>query len=306
MGDEHLSSVASQKISEWLRTLFEPGQVIELRGIRHNGGSLSGIYDFEQFGIMAMNGMEATLSGNFKGVYYTLNPLKQESLATASRIRPHSASDIDVLCRRWLLIDVDPKRPSGHSATDEEKANAKAKIVAIRDHLRHQNWPEPVFADSGNGFHLLYRIDLPADDGGLVKKVLGVLADLFDNEHVEVDRKVFNPSRITKLYGTKACKGPDIPERPHRWTSIIEIPGEPQIASKELLESLVSTKPAVSKPSTQNEGHDAAPVTAAPSSATSTQKQNQARAYLAKIPGAIEGQDGDKQTFKGLFVTLCG
>ena len=38
----------------------------------------------------------------------------------------------------------------------------------------HQYWPAPVMIDSGNGYHLLYRIDLPADDVSkdLLRRVL--------------------------------------------------------------------------------------------------------------------------------------
>ncbi len=35
----------------------------------------------------------------------------------------------------------------------------------IRDALAAEGWPAPVVADSGNGGHLLYRVDLPNDDG---------------------------------------------------------------------------------------------------------------------------------------------
>jgi hypothetical protein len=73
-------------------------------------------------------------------------------------------------------------------------------------HLAEQGWPEPVLADSGNGGHLLYRVDLPANDGG---SSIGSarLAFFFEDGQVNVDRTVFNPGRIWKLYGTVARKG---------------------------------------------------------------------------------------------------
>src|SRR6185503_20850612 len=82
------------------------------------------------------------------------------------------AKDTDVLCRRWMLIDVDPARDRFISATAEEKKLAEETMLAVREHLRGRDWPEPIAADSGNGFHLLYRIDLPTDDAGMVKRML--------------------------------------------------------------------------------------------------------------------------------------
>jgi hypothetical protein len=38
---------------------------------------------------------------------------------------------------------------------------ARDRARRCRDYLREQGWPEPIFADSGNGAHLRYRFDLP-------------------------------------------------------------------------------------------------------------------------------------------------
>ena len=69
-------------------------------------------------------------------------------------------------------MDVDFDRPSGISATDAEKAAAKKKASEIYGFLKERDWPEPVVADSGNGYHLDYRVDLPAADDGLLEKLL--------------------------------------------------------------------------------------------------------------------------------------
>ena len=76
----------------------------------------------------------------------------------------------------------------------------------------------PVTGDSGNGAHLLYRIDLPNDEPAtlLVRGCLAALDVLFSDDRVSVDTANFNASRIWKLYGTVSRKGDDTPERPHR------------------------------------------------------------------------------------------
>jgi hypothetical protein len=46
----------------------------------------------------------------------------------------------------------------------------------IRDALYAEGWPDPILADSGNGGHLLYRVDLPTNDGDFIKQFLEALA----------------------------------------------------------------------------------------------------------------------------------
>ena len=45
----------------------------------------------------------------------------------------------------------------------QEKKAAADKTHAVRDYLAQQGWPLSVVIDSGNGFQLVYRVDLPAD-----------------------------------------------------------------------------------------------------------------------------------------------
>ena len=95
-------------------------------------------------------------------------------------------------------------------------------------------------ADSGNGAHALGRIDLPADDGGLVQRCLQALAARFNDAAVKVDTGVYNPARIWKLYGTTAAKGDDVPGRPWRMARIIDAPDTLQVAPVELLQALAA------------------------------------------------------------------
>jgi hypothetical protein len=75
---------------------------------------------------MAGAAVELSQQGTFKGVYFTLNPVRPELLARSpyrvSRAgRGTTTTDADVERRRWLLIDLDPRRPAGVSAADPEK-----------------------------------------------------------------------------------------------------------------------------------------------------------------------------------------
>jgi hypothetical protein len=169
------------------------------------------------------------ISPHAQGVYFSLNPIRPDLLARrANRIdwaeEGELAKDKDVLVRRWVLIDADPVRDSHISANSDEKMAAQDTVIAVREHLRGRSWPEPILADSGNGFHLLYRVDLPAEDGGLVKRLLQALAAKFDTDRVHIDQSVFNPARICKLPGTWARKGDHTELRPYRRASLVEAP----------------------------------------------------------------------------------
>jgi hypothetical protein len=215
-----------------MQLFVEPGQVVELRalGVQSKYGQPhveAGFFDSDHLHEMAETAMRVMTTA--KGVYFTLNPLNPALLARrCNRIdragQGELSSDKDVVKRKWILIDVDPVRDAFVSATEAEKVAAWNTAGAVRDYLQGEKWPRPIVADSGNGYHLFYRIDLPADDGGLVERILRALATRFDNPHVKVDKTVFNPARICKMPGTAARKGDNTPTRPHRLAKILELP----------------------------------------------------------------------------------
>lgn len=130
-----------------------------------------------------------------------------------------AVSDRDVTHYRHLLVDLDPQRPKGVSATAEEMAEALRRADAAAAFLADLEWPDPLYVmGSGNGAHVVYRVRLPAtrESAGLVKRALATLAQRFSDARVEVDVSVHNPSRITKLAGTWVRKGDATRERPHR------------------------------------------------------------------------------------------
>ena len=107
--------------------------------------------------------------------------------------------------------------------------------------------------DSGNGGHLLYRIDLPNDSASrdLVKAVLEVLALKFNDAVVTVDTSVYNAARITKLYGTMVWKGDSTEDRPHRRSQMLRTPNAIQPVVPELLTGLAQRRPPDPKSSYQ-------------------------------------------------------
>lgn len=180
-----------------------------------------------------------------EGIYITLNSCNPALIARANnRLKPGvgRTSDSEIERLQNLLIDVDPKRPAGVSTTDKEKEAAISIIRLIWHDLKNLDWPEPLAAESGNGAHLIYKIDLPntAENIELLKKVLAALDKKYSTDAIEIDTKVYNPARITKVYGTIARKGDSTPDRPHRKAKIRYVPDVPKPVTVDLLKALAA------------------------------------------------------------------
>ena len=237
----------ANEITHALRLWFQAGDVFEVRVLDAVSTDYrrehieSGYFDYEHISAVP-EALKCLLS--FRGVYVTVNPVNPDLLARAvNRLRPAgrnpTTADTDIVRRRWLLIDCDPRRASGVSSSNAEHESALAKAREIRDGLSSLGWPKPVLTDSGNGAQLMYRIDLPADDGELVRRVIGEIAKA-SSEQVAIDTSVHNPARIWRLPGTMNCKGDSIPERPHRMARILEEPQDIVSVSREQMQDIVS------------------------------------------------------------------
>jgi len=195
--------------------------VHEVRVLRPGGVAVGYFDDFDA----ALAAVEN--EPKYRAAYFSLNPIKvpPEGINPVTlKASRNTAADTDIARRVRLLVDLDPERPAGTNATDAEKLTAREQAEAVRQFLSGRGWPSPCLADSGNGWHLLYQIDLPNDveSTALVRAVLTRLKHLFPL----VDAGNFNASRVCKLYGSWSRKGPHTEERPHRRSAIVETGGD--------------------------------------------------------------------------------
>ena len=166
-------------------------------------------------------------------VYFSLNPVNPALLARANnRLIParNRTTDADTWRDCWLLVDVDPVRPTGISSTQEELDAALEVLRSVYAFLLNAGVParSTVVAMSGNGAYLLIRLldyEPTPERIESKKQFLSFLSDLFTNERVQIDRKVFNPSRLIGAVGTVKCKGDAVAERPHRRSEILSVGG---------------------------------------------------------------------------------
>jgi predicted P-loop ATPase len=240
----------SEEIRKTLQTLFDDDDIFEIRIPKTDDyklGVVSGYYDMKNIDSMMKHFAE--FDGKYN-VYITLQRIKKSLLARGKNKLRKKATDTtkdsDVDHYRWLLIDLDPSRPSGISSSGEEKEFAFLKACEIFDFLKQKWGVDPIFADSGNGYHLLYKIDLENDkkgqNKGLIERALKGLGGIYTDENVGVDETVFNPARITKLYGTIATKGDHTEDRPHRKSGFFRAPDEILTVSREQLEEIAIKK----------------------------------------------------------------
>lgn len=239
-----------------LSVLFDTEDVLELRAL-HKGGKKridAGYFDSAHWPDLADHATR--LSGSGAAVYVTLNPVDSQLLGRYNnRIEAGATAtttDKQIVRRRWLLIDLDPVRPSNISATDAQLEQAKIKADVIYSHLESLGWALPVVAKSGNGYHLLYAVDLPNEDGStaLVKGVLQALGDLFDDADTKVDRSVSNAARICKLHGTVANKGDHTTAAPWRLSALVQTPARVLVTVAQL-RMMQPTAPAPATPQIQ-------------------------------------------------------
>lgn len=235
-----------EEIRRAIRVLHDPSGTFEIRAIgTAKKDIISGYFRDADNLLLALKKIDF----RSRNLYITLSEIKEECFARAQSNRflkaPQTTSDTEVVSYRWLFIDLDPVRTAGISSSNTELEYSRKLAHKVLDYMNGLGFPEPVIAMSGNGYHLLFRIDVPNDKDGrmLVDKCLKVLASLFDTEEVKIDTTNSNPSRICKLYGTLAQKGSDTAERPHRMSGIISVPEVIRITTSAVLKSLADELP---------------------------------------------------------------
>ena len=233
-----------EKIKEALSVLKDDGQLFEVR-ILKGKQIISGYFrDVE-----TLEKAFKTVDLRGANIFYTLNYINDDCYYRAQRDcfrqEKTTTSDSDIVGYQWMLVDLDPVRSTGISSSKEELGKAYEMANDIVKYLRGKGFPAPVMALSGNGIHLLYKVKLfnEKEISELIERCLKALDLMFSSPEVEIDKKVFNPSRISKLYGTTAQKGTSSKERPHRMARIISKPDIIETVSAELLRKLAMEYP---------------------------------------------------------------
>lgn len=246
-GDGAPPTIDEAEVARALGVLVAPGDAFEVRALpsRWAGFFLGGEDPGPALGFIRS-------VGDGFGVYYTLNPVSPELAAGAAGNPKVFATNAGVTHRRWLLVDVDYSCKGHKGGTSaEEKALALEVMDGIKAELHEEwGWPAPVTIDSGNGYHCLYRIDLPNDEESLelVGGVLRALESRHNRDGAKVDQTVKNAARIAGLPGTWNRKGENTPDRPWRMRRLLHVPDPIGVVTAEQLAEVADSAPKPERP----------------------------------------------------------
>jgi hypothetical protein len=238
MFDEYKTTRPAILIKNFLDHFTEG--VFEVRIPKTKYGTISGY--FNDTAIAAA--LIAKENAKHPGIYVTANPVDSALLARNENKFEYgchtTSTDSEITRRRWFLVDLDPIRPAGISSTDQELNSAVALADSIEEWLTSLGWPAPLRAMSGNGAHLMYRVDEPNDEPTRIEfeNATKMLAAIYTTDQVAVDVTIWNASRIWKIGGTVSAKGSNTDQRPHRVAQLTKIPKDIQPVPRGLIEVL--------------------------------------------------------------------
>ncbi len=234
-------------IRTFLTILHADSECFEIRILDINNKVMTGFFDniedvFKSIPILNKD-------PKCHGIYVTLNSVDKRLLGRAYNKmilskKNLSTNDPHITKRNFILIDRDANdNISGVNSTNAQKEDCYNRIVEIKEFLESENIIIKIFADSGNGYHLYLPVNLENSEENLllIGNILNGLSEYFQDK--EIDVKVSNASRITKLIGTFTRKGDNTPEQPQRLSKLIEVNPTNEINTLDQLKLLVAKLP---------------------------------------------------------------
>ena len=243
-------------IRDAIKLLKPNNELFEVRILQKANNRKKVISGYFKSADVLINALE-TVDPRQSNIYITINKVNEACYSREQhdcfRVTDATTHDHEIDKYEWLFIDLDPKRLAEISSTGDELKASEILADKVYAYMQEIGFFEPIRAMSGNGSHLLYRIDLDNTEEAkkLILKCLTVLANMFNTDTVKIDEVNHNQSRICKLYGTLAQKGANTKERPHRMSTITYAPDVIQINDIALLRKLASELPEVPSPQRQ-------------------------------------------------------
>lgn len=240
-----MSRLDEAQVYRWFDIMKGDNELVEIRLIGSNKNA-SGYFRDAKTLIDAIKPYTDT-----HNVYFTLNKIDPACYGREQRDRvlqrvKNTTSDAEIVCRDWVLVDLDAKRLSGVCSTKEEAIKAYEKGQEVYKYLMDNGFYEPIVVFSSSGVHLYLRCALLNNEENtkLVKRFLNALSMLFSDEHVDCDTSVFNAARISRLPGSYSCKGANNdPTRPQRMCRFLKVPDEIKINNREYFEAIANLYP---------------------------------------------------------------
>ena len=249
-----MSRLDKKQVYQWFDIMKNGNDLVEIRLIGTNK-TASGYFSNPDTLIQEIE--PYTDSYN---IYFTLNTINPACYGREQKdkivLRPkNTTQDSEILCRNYVLIDLDPKRPSGVCSTKEEATKAHEKGKEVIKFLMDNGFYEPLVVFSSSGIHIYLKCALLNNEENtkLVKRFLNAISMLFSDDDVDCDTSVYNAARISRLIGSYSCKGANNDAtRPQRKCRFLSIPDEIKVNEKEYFVKIANMYPEDIKPTREN------------------------------------------------------
>lgn len=243
------------QVYRWFELFKENEQLTEIRLVANDGKTGSGYFTDAKTLIEAIR----PYTDNYN-VYFTVNRVNPECYGREQKnkiiLKPkNTTTDNEIIGRDWVYIDFDAKRVSGSNATDGQVRLAKEKSNEVYKFLRDNGFNEPIVVFSGNGVHFYLKCALKPteENNAIIKRFIQAMGMLFTDENVDIDQKIFNLGRISRVPGSYSCKGAkNDEERPQRMCQIIKAPLEVKSNDISYFKKIADMFPEDVKPSREN------------------------------------------------------
>lgn len=238
--------------TEGLSKIVAANQVFEIRvlGVKKTNGygnlSAFGIFDTVADAVSEISKFVKTHT--YSGMYFTPNPLDESVMCRRPNMLDIGsrddgmAKDADVIAIHWMLVDFDPVRPSGTTASNQQVKDVMFVSREMYNPFCDSLHARPLVLFSGNGVHMMWRVDLKTDESPLLSRCLtkmqSMLSDVTEKS-VKIDIVNSNPARIWKVPGSFARKGFEVEKqgRVFRVGKLLQSPEELAVISRETLEA---------------------------------------------------------------------
>lgn len=243
------------QVYRWFELFKENGQLTEIRLVANDGKTGSGYFTDAPTLIEAIK----PYTDNYN-IYFTVNRVNPECYGREQKnkiiLKPkNTTTDNEIIGRDWVYIDFDAKRVSGSNATDEQVRLAKEKANEVYKFLRDNGFNEPIVVFSGNGVHFYLKCALKPteENNAIIKRFIQAMGMLFTDDNVDIDQKIYNLGRISRVPGSYSCKGAkNDEERPQRMCQIIKAPLEVKTNDISYFKKIADMFPEDVKPSREN------------------------------------------------------
>ena len=246
--------INESEVYRWFDIFKGNNQLTEIRIIGNNQ-TFSGYFKD------AKTLVEAIKPYDGYNIYFSINRIDEtcygrEQCNKIIRKPKNTTTDAEIIGRDFVYLDLDSKKISGVNATDDEVEKTKAKAREVYKFLKDNGFNEPIVVFSGNGVHFYLRCALlPSEENNLIiKRFTQAMGMLFSDDSVDIDQKIFNLGRISKVPGTYSRKGStDSADRPQRLCYIVKAPDEIKVNDIEYFKKIAALYPEDEvKPTYQN------------------------------------------------------